>query len=61
MPAKTEKMFFARRSGLLRTTLSIFFILVVFVTGCSTKPVSYEDGTTVAAWDLENLSPCFYC
>ena len=57
MPAKTEEMFFARRSQLLRSSFSIFFILFVFLSSCATKPVLHEDGTTVAAWDIENLSP----
>lgn len=60
-PAKdegaSEEMFFAWGSELLRSSFGIFFILVVFVASCAPKLVSYEDGTTVAAWDLENLSP----
>jgi hypothetical protein len=50
-------IFLARRSQLLRSPFRILVILVAFMASCATKPVSYEDGTTVAAWDLENLSP----
>ena len=57
MPAKYEVTFFARSSRLLLSSFIIFFVLVGFVNSCATKPFSHEDDTTVAAWDLENLSP----
>ena len=40
-----------------RSFFRIFVILIAFVVGCATKPVSYKEGTAIAAWDLENLSP----
>ena len=40
-----------------RSFFRIFVILIAFVAGCATKPVSYKEGTAIAAWDLENLSP----
>ncbi len=43
--------------SLNRSSFGIFVVLVAFVASCATKPVSYKEGTTVAAWDLENLSP----
>ncbi len=40
-----------------RSFFRIFVVLIAFVVGCATKPVSYKEGTTIAAWDLEDLSP----
>ena len=40
-----------------RSFFRIFVVLIAFVVGCATKPVSYKEGTAIAAWDLEDLSP----
>ena len=40
-----------------RSSFWIFVVLIAFVVGCATKPVSCKEGLAIAAWDLENLSP----
>ena len=40
-----------------RSFFRIFVVLIAFVAGCATKPVSYKEGTTIAVWDIEDLSP----
>ena len=40
-----------------RGFLGIFFALTLLFVSCSTGPVAYKEGTTIAVWDLENLTP----
>jgi curli biogenesis system outer membrane secretion channel CsgG len=40
-----------------RGFLGIFFALALLFVSCSTGPVAYKEGTTIAVWDLENLTP----
>ncbi|MBN1843951.1 MAG: hypothetical protein JW883_16950 [Deltaproteobacteria bacterium] len=40
-----------------RGLLGIFFALPLLFVSCSTGPVAYKEGTTIAVWDLENLTP----
>ncbi len=40
-----------------RDLLGIFFALALLFVSCSTGPVAYKEGTTIAVWDLENLTP----
>ena len=39
-----------------RNFCGVFVILILFLASCATQPMSYEKGTTIAVWDLENLS-----
>jgi len=43
--------------SLYRGLLGIFFALTLLFVSCSTGPVAYKEGTTIAVWDLENLTP----
>ena len=44
-----------------RGSVGILVILIVLFGSCATEPLSYKEGTTIAAWDLENLSPMESC
>ncbi|MDY6842808.1 MAG: CsgG/HfaB family protein [Thermodesulfobacteriota bacterium] len=35
----------------------ISFALFIILTGCATTPVQYEKDTSIAIWEIENLSP----
>jgi TolB-like protein len=56
MPLARMRLSSVEMAGCLHSGIFLV-ILVTFVASCATKPVSYEEDTTVAAWDLENLSP----
>jgi TolB-like protein len=56
MPLARMRLSSVEMAGCLHS--GIFLVmLVTFVASCATKPVSYEEDATVAAWDLEDLSP----
>lgn len=43
--------------SLTRYLAEVFTVLIIFIVSCATQPISYEKGTTVAVWDLEDLTP----
>ena len=46
-----------KAARLSRVLVSGFALLGLFIGGCAVRPVVYDQGTTVAVWDLEDLNP----